>query len=103
MSTPFRVEGDELLLRVKVLPNAGRNQLAGLRGEELAVRLAAQPRKGRWNKAQGAAKRNPGYAMKNKFSSTESTAFMTLKHGNRALSGCEKRKWFVFIYTQGLA
>ena len=50
MSAPFRVEGDELLLRVKVLPNAGRNQLAGLRGEELLVRLQAQPRKGEANR-----------------------------------------------------
>jgi uncharacterized protein (TIGR00251 family) len=50
VNVPFRVEGEELLLRVKVLPNAGRNQLAGLRGEELAVRLSAQPRKGEANR-----------------------------------------------------
>jgi uncharacterized protein (TIGR00251 family) len=50
VSAPFRVEGQELLLRVKVLPNAGRNQLAGLRGEELAVRLSAQPRQGEANR-----------------------------------------------------
>jgi uncharacterized protein (TIGR00251 family) len=50
MNPAFRVEGEELLLRVKVLPNAGRNELAGLRGEELAVRLSAQPRKGEANR-----------------------------------------------------
>jgi hypothetical protein len=50
MSTPFRLDGEELLLRVKVLHNAGRNELAGLRGEELAVRLQAQPRKGEANR-----------------------------------------------------
>jgi uncharacterized protein (TIGR00251 family) len=50
MSGPFRLEGEDLWLRVKVLPNAGRNQLAGLRGEELAVRLQAQPRKGEANR-----------------------------------------------------
>ena len=50
MSAPFRLDGEELLLRVKVLPNAGRNELAGLRGEELAVRLQAQPRKGEANR-----------------------------------------------------
>ncbi len=50
MSAPFRVQGEDLLLRVKVLPNAGRNELAGLRGEELAVRLSAQPRKGEANR-----------------------------------------------------
>lgn len=50
MSPPLRLEGDSLLLRVKVLPNAGRNQLAGLRGEELLVRLQAQPRKGEANR-----------------------------------------------------
>jgi uncharacterized protein (TIGR00251 family) len=46
----LRLDGDSLLLRVKVLPNAGRNQLAGLRGEELLVRLQAQPRKGEANR-----------------------------------------------------
>jgi len=50
LSPPLRLEGDSLLLRVKVLPNAGRNQLAGLRGEELLVRLQAQPRKGEANR-----------------------------------------------------
>ena len=50
MSSPLRLDGDSLLLRVKVLPNAGRNQLAGLRGEELLVRLQAQPRKGEANR-----------------------------------------------------
>jgi uncharacterized protein (TIGR00251 family) len=50
MSLPFRLDGAQLLLRVKVLPNAGRNQLAGLRGEELLVRLQAQPRKGEANR-----------------------------------------------------
>lgn len=50
MSPPLRLDGDSLLLRVKVLPNAGRNQLAGLRGEELLVRLQAQPRKGEANR-----------------------------------------------------
>lgn len=50
MSAPFRLDGEELLLRVKVLANAGRNQLGGLRGEELLVRLQAQPRKGEANR-----------------------------------------------------
>ena len=50
MKAPFQVQGEDLLLRVKVLPNAGRNELAGLRGEELAVRLSAQPRKGEANR-----------------------------------------------------
>jgi len=50
VSPPLRLDGDSLLLRVKVLPNAGRNQLAGLRGEELLVRLQAQPRKGEANR-----------------------------------------------------
>ncbi len=68
MSAPFRLDGDELLLRVKVLPNAGRNQLAGLRGEELLVRLQAQPRKGEANREllrflakslAGAARKHP--------------------------------------------
>jgi len=44
------VDGEELVLRVKVLPNAGRNELAGQRGGELAVRLQAQPRQGEANR-----------------------------------------------------
>jgi uncharacterized protein (TIGR00251 family) len=50
VSLPFRLDGEEMVLRVKVLPNAGRSQLAGLRGEELLVRLQAQPRKGEANR-----------------------------------------------------
>ena len=48
MSGPYRAAGD--LLRVKVLPNAGRNQIVGLRGEELAVRVRAQAQKGEANR-----------------------------------------------------
>jgi len=50
VSTPYRIDGEELLLRVKVLPHAGRNQIAGVRGEELAVRVQAPAQKGEANK-----------------------------------------------------
>jgi uncharacterized protein (TIGR00251 family) len=47
---PYTLSGGTLLLRLKVLPNAGRNRIAGVRAGELVVRLQAQPRKGEANR-----------------------------------------------------
>jgi hypothetical protein len=47
---PYSLTGETLLLRIKVLPNAGRKQIAGVRAGELVVRLQAQPRKGEANR-----------------------------------------------------
>jgi uncharacterized protein (TIGR00251 family) len=48
---PYTLSGETLLLRLKVRPNAGRNQIAGVQAGELVVRLLAQPRKGEANRA----------------------------------------------------
>ncbi len=47
---PYTVSGQALLLRLKVIPNAGRNRIDGLRAGELLVRLKAQPHKGEANR-----------------------------------------------------
>jgi uncharacterized protein (TIGR00251 family) len=47
---PYILSGESLHLRLKVLPNAGRNRIAGVRAGELVVRLQAQPRKGGANR-----------------------------------------------------
>jgi uncharacterized protein (TIGR00251 family) len=47
---PFRLTNEGLLLRVKVLAGAGRNQLAGVRAAELAVRIQVPALEGRANR-----------------------------------------------------
>jgi uncharacterized protein (TIGR00251 family) len=47
---PYRVSGEALLLKVKVIPNAGRSEIAGVRGGELLLRLRAAPEKGEANR-----------------------------------------------------
>ncbi|MGD9497933.1 MAG: DUF167 domain-containing protein [Armatimonadota bacterium] len=42
--------GAAVRLSVKVIPNAGRNEVVGWRGEELTVKLSAAPVKGRANR-----------------------------------------------------
>jgi uncharacterized protein (TIGR00251 family) len=53
---PWKIVGEELLLSVKVIANAGRNGFGGLRdsangGSALVVRVCAAPEKGKANKA----------------------------------------------------
>jgi uncharacterized protein (TIGR00251 family) len=43
--------GEDVLLRVYVQPRASRNQLAGIQGEELKVRLTSPPVEGAANRA----------------------------------------------------
>src|SRR3569832_138425 len=44
MAAPwFQWDGDDLLLRVRVQPRAAKNELAGLHGDRLKIRLTAPP------------------------------------------------------------
>jgi len=47
---PFRLTDKGLLLRVKVIAGAGRNQVAGVRAGELALRIQAPALEGRANR-----------------------------------------------------
>jgi len=44
-------EGDDLVLRVKAVPGAKRDAIAGPLGDRLKIRVAAPPEKGRANEA----------------------------------------------------
>lgn len=46
-----RWDGSDLLLRVRVIPNADRDAVAGIRAGRLLVRLQAPPAEGRANAA----------------------------------------------------
>lgn len=48
---PCRQEGKDVLVRVKAVPGAARDELAGLLGDRLKVRVSAPPQGGRANKA----------------------------------------------------
>ncbi len=45
----YDILADRLVLRVRVTPGAGKNELRGVRDGELWVRVAAAPEKGRAN------------------------------------------------------
>lgn len=44
-------EGDDTLIWIKAVPGASRNEVVGLVGERLKVRVAAAPEAGKANKA----------------------------------------------------
>ena len=46
----YRWDGDTLLLDVHVQPGASRDQLAGVHGDRLKIRIAAPPLEGRANR-----------------------------------------------------
>ncbi len=51
MSLRLDQQGDDVLLWVKAVPGASRNQIAGLLGDRLKVRVSAPPEDGKANKA----------------------------------------------------
>lgn len=46
-----QADGDDLLIRIKAVPGASRDQIAGLVGDRLKVRITAPPESGKANKA----------------------------------------------------
>jgi uncharacterized protein (TIGR00251 family) len=46
---PYRWEGEDLVLQLRVQPRASRNELAGVHGDRLKVRLTAPPVEGKAN------------------------------------------------------
>jgi uncharacterized protein (TIGR00251 family) len=47
---PYRLVQGELLLRVRAITNAGRNEIVGVRAGELVVKLRVPPLEGRANR-----------------------------------------------------
>jgi uncharacterized protein (TIGR00251 family) len=46
----YTLKNESLLINVKVIPNAGRSRVTGVKNGELCVRLGAQPERGKANK-----------------------------------------------------
>lgn len=44
-------DGDDVLIRVKAVPGSSRDQIAGLVGDRLKIRISAPPEAGKANKA----------------------------------------------------
>ncbi len=51
MSWYVRAAGDGVTFKVRVVPRAGRNELAGVQGDAIRIRLAAPPVEGAANEA----------------------------------------------------
>ena len=47
----IRPDGDDVLIRVKAVPGASRDEIAGTVGDRLKVRVSAPPEGGKANKA----------------------------------------------------
>ena len=51
MSLQIEQDGDDVLLWIKAVPGASRDQIAGVIGDRLKVRVSAPPEDGKANKA----------------------------------------------------
>lgn len=51
MSSPIEQHGSDVLVRIKVVPGASRNEIAGTLGDRIKVRVSAAPEAGKANKA----------------------------------------------------
>jgi hypothetical protein len=49
-STVFTVKGDRLLLKIKVIPGASKNEIVGIKNGEVVIKVKAPPEKGKANK-----------------------------------------------------
>ena len=49
--TPISQHGDDVIIRVKAVPGASRDEVAGILGDRLKIRVAAAPEAGKANKA----------------------------------------------------
>ncbi len=47
----IEADGDDVLIRIKAVPGASRDEIAGPRGDRLKVRVSAPPQDGQANKA----------------------------------------------------
>jgi uncharacterized protein (TIGR00251 family) len=47
---PFTIKKESIILKVKVFPKAGRNQIVGVRNGELVIRVQAPASRGEANK-----------------------------------------------------
>lgn len=51
MDLPITQYGDDVLIRIKAVPGASRDEIAGILGNRLKIRIAAAPEAGKANKA----------------------------------------------------
>jgi len=49
MSDWFKIENDSIHIQIKVIPNASKNEITGIRDSRLCVRIAAAPEDGKAN------------------------------------------------------
>ncbi len=51
MAVPIEQRGEDVFIAIKAVPNASRDQIAGVLGDRVKVRISAPPEAGKANKA----------------------------------------------------